>query len=89
MSLVEIKDFNASIYNKLFFDQPVKSKEEASEKCISVSKNDDYTTGKYQIICVIWNIVNLLALNYQYKQIKVFLNKLSKAKATKNNSKFL
>ena len=47
MSLVEIKDFNASIYNKLFFDQPVKSKQEASEKCISVSKNDDYTTGKY------------------------------------------
>ena len=47
MPLVEIKDFNASIDNKLFFDEPVKSKQEASEKCISVSKNDDYTTGKY------------------------------------------
>ena len=31
MSLVEIKDFNASIDNKLFFDQPIKNKLEAYE----------------------------------------------------------
>ena len=34
MPLVEMKDFNALIYNKLFFDQPVKNKQEAYEKLI-------------------------------------------------------
>ena len=43
MSLVEIKDFNALIDNKSFFDKPEKSKQEAYEKLIEVSKNDDYT----------------------------------------------
>ena len=32
MSLVEIEDFDALIYNKPFFDQPVKIKQEAYEK---------------------------------------------------------
>ena len=45
MPLVEIKDFNALIDNKPFFDQPVKNKQEAYEKLIKVSRNDDYTTG--------------------------------------------
>ena len=41
MSLVEIKDFIALIDNKLFFDQPVKNKQEACEKLIKMSRNDD------------------------------------------------
>ena len=41
MPLVEIKDFNALIDNKPFFDQPVKSKQEACEKLIEMSRNDD------------------------------------------------
>ena len=45
MPLVEIKDFNALIDNKPFFDQPVKNKQEAYEKLIELSRNDDYTTG--------------------------------------------
>ena len=45
MPLVEIKDFNALIDNKPFFDQSVKHKHEAYEKLIEMSKNDDYTTG--------------------------------------------
>ena len=45
MPLVEIKDFNALIENKPFFDQPVKNKQEAYEKLIEMSRNDDYTTG--------------------------------------------
>ena len=45
MPLVEIKDFNALIDNKPFFDQPVKNKQEAYEKLIEMSRNDDYTTG--------------------------------------------
>ena len=45
MLLGEIKYFNALIDNKLFFDQPVKSKQEEYEKLIEISRNDDYTTG--------------------------------------------
>ena len=42
---VEIKDFNVLIDGKKFFDVPVKNKEEAYEKIIKISKNNDYTTG--------------------------------------------
>ena len=45
MALEEIKGFNALIDNKPFFDQPVKNTQEAYEKLIEISKNDDYTTG--------------------------------------------
>ena len=45
MPLVETKDFNALITNKSFCDQPVKSKQEAYEKLIEMSRSDDYTTG--------------------------------------------
>ena len=43
MLLVEIKDFNATIDNNPFFDQP--QKQEAFEKLIEMSRSDDYTTG--------------------------------------------
>ena len=39
MPLVEIKYFHALINDKPFFDQPVKSKQEAYEKLIEMSKN--------------------------------------------------
>ena len=46
MSLVvEIKDFNTLIDNKLVLDQSVKDKQEAYEKLVEMSKNDDCTTG--------------------------------------------
>ena len=38
--LVEIKDFNALIENKPFFDHSVKNKQEAYEKLIEISKID-------------------------------------------------
>ena len=41
---VEIKDFNVLIDGKSFFDLPVKN-EEAYEKIIDMSNNNDYTTG--------------------------------------------
>ena len=41
----EIKDFNVLINGKRFFDVVVKSKEEAYEKIMSISNNNDYTTG--------------------------------------------
>ena len=45
MSLVEIKDFSALIDNKPFFYQPVKNKQEAYEKLMKMSRNNDYTKG--------------------------------------------
>ena len=36
MPLVEIKDFNALVNNKPFFDQPVKNKQESYDKRIKV-----------------------------------------------------
>ena len=42
---VEIKNFNVLIDEKNFFDLPVKNEEEAYEKIINISKNNDYTTG--------------------------------------------
>ena len=44
MPLVEIKDFNALIDNKAFFDQPLKNKQEAYEKLVEMSRNSDYAT---------------------------------------------
>ena len=42
---VEMKDFNVLIDGKIFFDVPVKNKEEAYEKIISIDKNNNYTTS--------------------------------------------
>ena len=44
MSLVEIKDFNVLIDNKPFLYQPMKNKQEAYEKPVEISRNNDYTT---------------------------------------------
>ena len=63
---VEIKDFNVFIDVKSFFDVLVKNKEEASEKIITISKNNDYTT------------VNLLDYEYFSKHWKLIAIDLSK-----------
>ena len=42
--LLEIQDFNV-LTDNLFFDQPGKDKQEAYEKVVEISRNDDYTTG--------------------------------------------
>ena len=42
---VEIKGFNVLIDRKSFFNLPVKNEEEAYEKIIDMSNNNDYTTG--------------------------------------------
>ena len=41
---VKINDFNVLIDGKRFFDLPVKNEEEAYEKTIDMSNNNDYTT---------------------------------------------
>ena len=63
---VEIKDFNVLVDGKHFFDVPVKNKEEACEKIIEISKNNDYTTG------------NLLDYEYFSKHYELIAIDLSK-----------
>ena len=73
MPLVEIKDFNALIDSKPFFDQSVTSKQEAYGQLIRMSRNNDYTTG---------NLLDFSYHKYYYKpigidlSIRIFLNKL-------------
>ena len=43
---VQIRDFNILIDGKSFFDLPVKNDEEAYEKIIDMSNNNDCATGK-------------------------------------------
>ena len=62
MPLVEIKDFNALMDNKPFFEQLVKS----IEKLIKMSRNDDYTTG---------NLLDYLYHQSYYKLIGIDLSR--------------
>ena len=47
MSFVEIKDFNSLINSKLFFDQPIKNKQEAYKKPIEMSKKKEEKKKDY------------------------------------------
>ena len=69
---VEIKEFDVLIDGKNFFDVPVKNKEEAYKKIMSISKNNDYTTDN--------------SLDYQYfsKHYKLIAIVLSKQIELKN-----
>ena len=42
---VMIKDYNVIIDKLTFFDLPIKTEEEAYEKIIDISRNNEYTTG--------------------------------------------
>ena len=63
---VRIKDFNVLIDGKSFFDLPVKNEEEAYEKIIDMSNNNDYATG------------NLLDFPYFKKDYRLIATELSK-----------
>ena len=63
---VEIKDFNALIDGKSFFEIPVKNKEEVYEEIIEMRKNNDFTKD------------NLLDYGYFSKHDKLIAIDLSK-----------
>ena len=67
---IEIKDFNVLIDGKSFFDLPVKN-EEAYEKIIDMSNNNDYTTG---------NLSDFANFKENYKLIAIDLTKQTKLK---------
>ena len=64
--LVKIKDFNALIDNRSFFDQPIKNKQEPFEKLFKMARNNDYTTG------------NLLDYSYHRNYCKLIDTDLSR-----------
>ena len=63
-----VKDFNVIIDKLAFFDLPIKTEEEAYEKIIDISRNNEYTTGNllyydyfkkyYKLIAIDLSIVN-------------------------------
>ena len=59
---LKMKDFNVLIDGKSFFDFPIKNEEEAYEKIIEMSINNDYTTG------------NLLNFPYFKKKLQINCN---------------
>ena len=66
MSLTEIKDFNSLIKNKLFFDQPITSKQESYEQLVEMSRNNAYTTG---------NLLNYLYHQHYFKLNAIYLSR--------------
>ena len=68
---IRIKDFNILIDGKRFFDLPVKNEEEAYEKVIDMSNNNDYTTG---------NLLDFAYFKQNYKLIAIDLSKQTKLK---------
>ena len=88
---VEINDFNVLIDGKLFFEIPVKNKEEAHEAIIEMTKNNDYTTGNlldyeyfkdyYQLIAI--DLSKQIELdNPDLKQQMNFIGRLEENNAT-------
>ena len=70
---VMVKDFNVIIDKLAFFDLPIKSEEEAYEKIIDISRNNEYTTG------------NLLDYDYFKKYYKLIAIDLSKQQVLQEN----
>ena len=60
---VKISDFNVLSDGKSFFDLPVKNEEEAYEKIIEMSNNNDYTTGNLLDFAYLKKIYRLIAID--------------------------
>ena len=71
---VMVKDFNVILILKLaFFDLPITTEEEAYEKIIDISRNNEYTTG------------NLLDYDYFKEYYKLIAIDLSKQQVLQEN----
>ena len=70
---IMVKDYNVIIDKLAFFDLPIKTKEEAYEKIIDISRNNEYTTG------------NLLDYDYFKKYYKLIVIDLSKQQVLQEN----
>ena len=72
-----VKDYNVIIDKLAFFDLPIKTEEEAYEKIIDISRNNEYTTG------------NLLDYDYFKKYYKLIAIDLSKQQVLQENENLI
>ena len=70
---VMVKDYNVIIDKLAFFDLPIKTEEEAYEKTIDISRNNEFATG------------NLLDCDYFKKYCKLIAIDLSKQQVLQEN----
>ena len=70
---VMVEDYNIIIDKLAFFDLPIKTEEEAYEKIIDISRNNEYTTG------------NVLDYDYFKKHYKLIAIDLSKQQVLQEN----
>ena len=68
-----VKDYNVIIDKLAFFDLPIKTEEEAYEKIIDISRNNEYTTG------------NSLDYDYFKNNYKLIATDLSKQQVLQEN----
>ena len=68
-----VKDFNVIIDKLAFFDLPIKTEEEAYEKIIDISRNNEYKTG------------NLLDYDYFKKYYELIAIDVSKQQVLQEN----
>ena len=66
---VMIKDFNVIIDKLAFFDLPIKTEEEAYEKIIDISRNNEYTTGNLLDYDYFKIYYKLIAINLSKQQV--------------------
>ena len=74
---VMVKDYNVIIDKLAFFDLPIKTEEEAYEKIIDISRNNEYTTG------------NLLDYDYFKKYYQLIAIDLSKQQVLQENENLI
>ena len=64
-----VKDFNIIIDKLAFFDLPIKTGEEAYEKIIDISRNNEYTTGNLLDYDNFKNFYKLIAIDLSKQQV--------------------
>ena len=66
---VMVKDYNVIIDKLAFFDLPIKTEEEAYEKIIDISRNNEYTTGNLLDYDYFKKYYNLIAIDLSKQQV--------------------
>ena len=86
---VMVKEYNVIIDKLAFFGLPIKTEEEAYEKIIDISRNNEYTTGNlldydyfkkyYKLIAIDLSKQQVLQENKDLIQQKTFIGRLTEA----------
>ena len=66
---VMVKDFNVIIDKLAFFDLPITNEEEAYEKIIDISRNNEYTTGNFLDYDYFKKCYKLIAIDLSKQQV--------------------